>query len=119
MSEKLNIWGREFKLDVNYEIVDEDKITEKQKQTRTTFCEKAKELLSDPKEIINYCLKKDGNQIEGKIDNIFKYVIPQELFIGEGRVSLMCNYRFDSEHGIAIVYENNKIIKICPQDEIF
>ena len=119
MSEKLNIWGREFKLDVNYEMVDEEKITTKQKETRESFCNNSKELLDNPNFIIEYCYKNAGNQIDGKIENIFKYVIPQELFIGEGRVCLMCNYRFDLEHGLAIVFENNKLVKVCPQDEIF
>lgn len=119
MSEKITIWGREFKLDVNYEIIDDDKITDKQKNTRIEFCKNIPDELINPNKIKDYCLKKDGEEIGNCIDNIFKYVIPQELFIGEDRVSVMCNYKFDMEHGIAIIFENNSFKKICSQDDIF
>ena len=33
-------------------------------------------------------------------------------------ISLLCNYRFDEEHGIAITYENEKLKNIGPQDDV-
>ena len=33
-------------------------------------------------------------------------------------VALMCNYRYDPEHGLAAVFENERLKKIIPQDEL-
>ena len=31
-------------------------------------------------------------------------------------IAVMCNYKFDMEHGIAIVYENEEFKEVGPQD---
>ena len=30
----------------------------------------------------------------------------------------MCNYRYDPEHGLATAFENERLKKIIPQDEL-
>lgn len=72
--------------------------------------------------IARYCLNRDGDLIGDSITNIFKYVIPTDIFVLRNtdvhEVALMCNYRYDPEHGLAAVFENERLKKIIPQDEL-
>lgn len=58
-------------------------------------------------------------EIMDSVDNIFKYVIPKTISVPKAKkrvVAIMCNFKFDMEHGMAIVFEDEKIKKIGPQD---
>ena len=54
-----------------------------------------------------------------KINNIFKYIIPKLIYIPNNRpqrtIDLLCDFRFDIEHGIAIIFENEELINIVSQ----
>ena len=71
-------------------------------------------------------LNKDFSKMkEHTIDNIFKYVIHKSIFIpidnnrNHKRVfALMCNYIFDMEHGLALIFENEQFKEMGPQDII-
>lgn len=67
-----------------------------------------------------YCVENNGQEIEERpISNIFKYVVPQALYVSranQGRVILLCAYRFDMEHGIGIEFVNNELGRIDQQD---
>lgn len=55
-------------------------------------------------------------------NNVFRYVMPKYLFVPQGTkkrtVALMCDYRFDPEHGLALVFENERLREIGSQDII-
>ena len=70
------------------------------------------------KYILNNGLKDNGLY---EVDNIFKYVIPKDIYILQDekrKVAILCNYKFDMEHGLAIVFENEKFKTIVAQDII-
>ena len=83
---------------------------------------KAEDVIQESKKLLeSYILNDEYAEIDGdSIDNIFKYVIPTDIFIPrtpETRtVALLCDYRFDEEHGVAIVFENEEFKKIGTQD---
>ena len=57
----------------------------------------------------------------GKKDNIFSYVKPEYLFVkheDKPRVAIMCKYRYDMEHGLAVVFSADGDISVGPQDII-
>ena len=122
MNKKMTIWGREFNIKVVYDAFTGEEILDEQREALDAFCAVAEELLSDPKEIKKYCMNKNKKEIGNSINNIFKYVIPVSLLIKrdpkERKVALLCNYRFDEEHGVALVYENEKLIHIGTQDDV-
>ena len=122
MNKKMTIWGREFNIKVVFDVFTGEEILDEQKKALEAFCAVAEKLLSDPKDIKKYCLKKNKKEIGNSIDNIFKYVIPTSLLVKRDTkkhtIALLCNYRFDEEHGLAIVYENEKLIRIVSQDEV-
>ena len=66
-----------------------------------------------------YCAKDDDG---GDMENLFRYVMPRYLFLPKVQkrrtVALMCDYRFDPEHGLALVFENEKLKEIGSQDLI-
>lgn len=117
----MNIWGRQFALEVVYQIFDQNQVSEIQKGALSVFASKdiTQEVLEDVK---NYVLQRDGmyNGID-YIDNIFKYVMPNSIFIPDSEeriIAIICDYKFDMEHGIAVVFKNEKLYEIGAQDII-
>ena len=115
----LDVWGRKFELKVIYDVYENEEILEIQRNAFDMFIENASKILKDDSFIKKYCQDNSNNQITGDIDNIFKYVIPNSLYImrdGKKRkVVLLCDYRYDEEHGIAIGFENERISYIGSQ----
>ena len=69
----------------------------------------------------NYVETDEFARLNGdKIENIFKYVMPKEIFVPHTEkhrnVAIMCNYKFDIEHGLAVLFENGQFKKVGPQD---
>ena len=117
------IWNRDFSLEIIFDIYKGESITEKQNEALEMFQKNADVLLSDSTEIGKYCLKHNKDDIPNNdVSNIFKYVIPQKIYVcrsNKRKVALLCAYKFDPEHGIAIVFENEKLITIDQQDVVF
>lgn len=115
---KIDFFGREFNLNVIFDYYEGEEILPSQKETLNTFLEEQHFLNDDLNKLKKYCLDRNENEIGEKIDNIFKYVIPVDIYVTrkKGIVAVMCKYKFDLEHGIALVYKNEKLIEIGMQD---
>ncbi|MCC8046449.1 MAG: hypothetical protein LIP12_13300 [Clostridiales bacterium] len=119
----LNIWGRIFDLKIEYDCYKNEEILPIQKDTLAAFCN-SKEAIDLSKNIVEqYCINNNSNEIGAdSIDNIFKYVIPRYLYITRCKhkrtLAIMCDYKFDMENGLAIVYENEKPVRVGKQDII-
>ena len=117
----LKIWGREFELNVVYECYPGEEVLDSQRaefeMLNTTECIDA--ALENVKE---YVIKTAGEQVAAPIENIFKYVIPKSVFFffykKTPSVAILCNYKFDLEHGIAVVFEHGKCKEVGTQDII-
>ena len=116
------IWGRQFDIEVVYDLFPDEALTETMKSAEKLFDEKCEDLLADSTPVVEYCLNDKPESFDGSMDNIFKYVIPEQLYIansdGERIMALLCAYRFDEEHGIAIVFKNEELSEIGSQDII-
>ena len=120
MYKKLLIWNREFDLRVIFDSYDEE-VLPIQEQALEAFLKSENTIQESKQQLEKYILNDEYAEIEGNsIDNIFKYVIPTDIYIPrtpETRtVALLCDYRFDEEHGIAIVFENEQFKEIGEQD---
>ena len=116
----LNIWNRDFEIDITYEIFSDKPVTEKQKAIADGLS--AVDFSESLEGVIKYIKKNNSRDLgEDRIDNIFRYVIPKRIYITqseEEEFAIMCNYKFDMEHGIAVVYKGGKFKEAGPQDII-
>lgn len=116
-----SIWGREFNLSVRFEDLDEEGIEGRQWDAYGRIISGWSEIDGSLARVMEYCLESNPEELAGQpTDNIFRYVIPKYLFIPQDPerrvVALMCDYRFDPEHGIAVVFEDENLASIGPQD---
>jgi len=118
--EEFMIWGRKFALSVQYDCYEGEDILPIQEEAFDCFKKESDIILASDQEMKKYCLEKNKAEIGENIDNIFKYVMPASIFVKRTRekhiVALMCNYKFDMEHGLAIVFEDEKLSQIGSQD---
>lgn len=118
---EVEIWGRIFSLDVTYHNYPGEDITSNQLNTAETISKAdfADSLIALEEYMLLYY--RDDLGID-RIDNIFKYVMPQCILIerdDKNRVfALMCSFKFDMEHGLAMVFENDKVKQIGPKDVV-
>lgn len=121
MTKNITIWERQFDLQVIFDCFDNEEVLPIQEQALEAFLKAENTIQESKQQLEKYILNDEYAEIEGNsIDNIFKYVIPTDLYIPrtpETRtVALLCDYRFDEEHGIAIVFENEQFKEIGEQD---
>lgn len=117
---KTTIWGREFELPVIVKQFKGKDVTEIQEDAVDQLERNMVIFDSAESEIEKYILK-NGLKENGisEVDNIFKYVMPKSISVPKAKkrvVALMCNYKFDMEHGIAVIFEDEKFKKVGPQD---
>lgn len=118
----VTIWNREFDLDVSYSCYPGETITKVQELAAMDFPKHEDNISGSLKEVKDYVEATNDNDIKANdMDNIFKYVMPNTIFIPrteEKVVAILCDYKFDMENGIAIVFENGKLKTIGTQDII-
>lgn len=121
---KINIWGREFELEVRYDwFEDEEELLPTQENAISKLFESSNVINQSLDYVKEYCLSNDKDKFqEDDIENIFKYVMPTYLYVmrtgADRTVAIVCDYRFDLEHGIAVVFKNEKFYQIGTQDII-
>lgn len=116
------IWDRAFLLPVEYDCYDDENVTDMQKNAVKALTSRP-ECIADAKvQVENFCrehvLADDENS---KKDNIFSYIKPDYLFVkreDSPRVALMCKYRYDVEHGLAVIFAADGSVTVGPQDII-
>lgn len=125
----LNLWDREFNLEVVYDQYEGEEILLNQEEALNKFIElintkQEKNIQEEAKQgIIKYIFEEDKDKLEEEeITNIFKYIIPTALYIERTEdkriVDLMCEYKFDIEHGLAIQFENEQFKMVVKQDYV-
>lgn len=118
---KLSIWGRNFELPLLYECYHDEEVIESQREAFAMFEANSAAVAASLEHVKNYVETDEFARLNGdKIENIFKYVMPKEIFVPHTEkhrnVAIMCNYKFDIEHGIAVLFENGQSKKVGPQD---
>ena len=120
---KATIWGRKFKLPVIYDCYEGEIITFEQKNAMKHFSEHLDLIESSKEEVEKYCQKEVISDDENnKKDNIFSYIKPEAFFVKHEepspRIALMCKYRYDPDHGLAIVFSSEGDVSVGKQDII-
>ena len=120
---KLIIWGREFSLPVEFDCYKGEKVTKEQMSALEVFISQEKWLEDSKKDVEIFCREKVLEDTENqKRDNIFSYVKPESIFVKRDkenpRVAIMCKYRYDPEHGLAVVFSYDGKVTVGIQDII-
>lgn len=119
----LEIWGREFSLPVDYDCYEGEEITEAQIRALKQFRTHTERIEQSKSAVENYCKEQVMSDDENnKKDNIFSYIKPECLFVKRDkenpRIALMCKYRYDLEHGLAVVFSSDGEVAVGLQDII-
>ncbi len=118
---KVSIWGREFELGVSYQNFPGEIITENQRNTLSAVPSVDYDAAKTGVEgyIRKFFSAELGNE---RLDNIFRFVMPKSVLItrteGTRVFAIMCNFKLDMEHGIAVIYEDEQLKAVGPQDLI-
>ena len=117
----VRIWGREFELGVSYQNYPGEDITENQQKILSTVPEADYDAAKAGVE--GYIRKFFADELgDDNLDNIFRFVMPKSVLIPRTEVSsafaIMCNFKLDMEHGIAVIFEDSKYKKAGSQDLI-
>jgi hypothetical protein len=117
----LTVWGRNFSLPIDFDCFDDEKPYKEQIAALERIMANL-EWISESKATVEaYCKDKvlEDNENKKK-ENIFSYVKPDYLFVKREkkntRVSLMCKYRYDQEHGLAVVFACDGKASVGSQD---
>lgn len=116
------IWGREFSLPVEYRIYDNEPVSKEQQNAVDVLSSHPEWVEQTKNAVEEYCWEQVIEDADNeKKDNIFSYIKPEYLFVkheAKPRVAIMCKYRYDMEHGLAVVFSADGDISIGPQDII-
>ena len=117
------IWGKKFNLPIEYDCYEGEEVTTDQLQAVLEFKSHTEWLKKSKINVEEYCRAQVINDDENtKRDNIFSYIKPEYLYVkreeGKPRVAIMCNYRYDMEHGLAIVFNHDGKVTVGIQDII-
>ena len=119
----ISVWGRVFELDIIYECHKGEEITPEQINAYNCFVSNP-EWLDNAKSIVERYAKDKvlADNTNTKKESVFSYVVPEYIFVTRyeevPRVALMCKYRYEPEHGLAIVFSNIGEVEVGIQDII-
>jgi len=118
----ISIWKRAFLLPVEYDCYDDEVVTDAQKSAAKMLTMHPEWIVSAKAQIERFCREEVlADSENNKKDNIFSYIKPDYLFVkheDHPRVAIMCKYRYDPEHGLAVVFSADGSITVGPQDII-
>lgn len=120
----LDIWGRNLELEIIFDCFENEEITSIQKDTLENFKSNSEQILNDSYyKIKDYCTENFASLIADNFDNIYRYVKPKQIYIKRSVTNkkiagLLCNFKFDIEHGLAVYIEDGKVTKVGSQDII-
>ena len=119
-SAKVTIWNREFNLDIIYQRYPGEEITASQESTANTITKI--NFNSSLNAVKDYILENNQDELgRDEVTNVFRYVMPNRIFITRSDRNLFaiaCNYKFDLEHGLAVIFENGIFKEVGPLDLI-
>lgn len=120
LKQELTIWGRKFNLDVVFDCYAGEQPTDTQKQALQNLVNSNLDFEQVKQNIKTYCLGYDPTIV---LNNIFKYVVPQAIYLKRTKdtsrvVGIMCAFKLDIEHGLAIVFKDEQFVKIVQQDAL-
>lgn len=115
------IWGREFELEVSYQNFPGEDVTVIQQNTLAKIPSVDYEAAKPGIEA--YIRKYYSTELgDDSLDNLFRFVMPKRVLItrteNNREFAILCDFKFDMEHGIAVIFENEEFKAAGSQDLI-
>lgn len=119
----ISIWDRDFTLPVEYDCYKRESVTEAQIEALNTFLSHEEWISNAKRSVEDYCKAQVmEDEDNSKKEIIFSYVKPECIFVKRDtelpRIALICKYRYDLEHGLAIVFSADGMVSVGSQDII-
>lgn len=118
----IKIWGRDFELPITIKTFSSGKPTEMQMKALENFLSLSSIIDESKKYVENYICDNPMSKIDWEeIDNIFKYIMPKCIYVPKDKnriVAILCYYKFDMEHNLSIVFENEKFKSVGSEDDV-
>ncbi len=120
---EIKVWEREFSLPIEYNCYEGEKATRQQGKSLKNFLSHPEWIEKSKSFVEKFCKEQvdEDDENENK-DNIFSYIKPECIFVKRElehpRVAIMCKYRYDIEHGIAIIFSWEGDVIVGLQDLI-
>lgn len=117
------IWGREFSLSIDYDCDEDEEVLRKQIKALEDFVSHPEWVENAKGYVERFCRNSVAEDTDNsKKDNIFSYIKPDYIYVKRSgihpRIALMCKYRYDMEHGLAVVFTADGNISVGLQDII-
>lgn len=119
----INFWERDFNLPIKYDCYEGESVLKEQEELVSAFLDNKDWIENALPKLVKHC-KKDvmADKENKKKDNVFSYIKPHYLYVtregDNSRIALMCKYRYDPEHGLAIIFDKKGKVEIGNQDLI-
>ena len=119
---ELTIWDRVFNLSIEFDCYQGETATNEQLDAVSWFSSNKRLIEKGKKAVEKFCRKQLVEDADNKNkNNVFSYVKPEYLYVKrekQPRVAIMCKYRYDLEHGLAVVFSQNDEVIVGIQDII-
>ena len=119
----LDLWGKQLAIPVSYDCYSGETVTDNQIEALDYFLSNKSWIENSENDVKEYCQKWVEEFLGESVSNdIYDYILPMELFVkrelDNPRIALMCDFKYDPEHGLAIVFSHEGEITIGSQDII-
>lgn len=116
------IWGKKFDIPVKFETKENENVSTTQVKALDNFVSNVPEELKNDKKISDYVIKHNASEIGGTtVSDIHKYVTPKFICIKKSNivrgVAVVCDYKLDKDHQLALIFDNEKFKKIASVDK--
>ena len=121
--EKIIFDGHEFELEVYLECYPGETVLESQQTALKDLLKNQKGMDGTLAQLKKYVVNENKDQFpDGLQGDVFDYVAPRTLYVPHSekshRSAILCDYTFDEEHGLAIIFKDGKFEQIGSQDLI-
>ena len=120
---KMTLWGKTVSLPVSYNLYPGEEILPAQEEALRWLLTDTAAKAAAKRHAERYIRKDPAAELppEG-ITNLFDWVTPTAVFIPHENnrltAAILCEYAFDPEHGLAVVFDGGKFKAVGPQDII-
>lgn len=119
----IQIGDRKFELEINYDCFEGEEVLPMQEEAVKKICAGNSISIMVLDELKQYCINKNADKFNREsIPDIFRFVTPISLYVKRNKekrmVAVMCDYAFDMEHGLALMFENEEFKGIRTQAAI-